>query len=587
MATLAAQTARMLGANIRTSFHCTWYNPWINYPFLTVDHIRSLAQDWHRNGLRAKLYYTVRELSNHAFELWALRSLDEVIKAGKGAGGPWLQEHLLSNYTPGWYCTPEGIQGAPDASIHLTGMSRWLNYYVESPGWLAREAKIDGIYFDGTYMSRKVFQRVRRILDLHRPGCLLDLHAGNNITRKSNTYNDFMEHLPYLDSTWIGEGFDYAGAPDFWMVERSGIPFGVPNDMLHFRGNPWSGMLYGLEARFIENQGASPTTLWSFWDEFGIQEARMIGYWDDHCPMRTSHPQVLATVYRKRDQTLVVIASWAPAEVAVRLTIDWQALGLEQTKARIFAPPIPGYRRAAEFRAWSPIPVSPRRGWLLVIDNRRGQPRPRAIQPSCDRLLIEDGFAGSQLGREWRVRATSPATATVKVVDNRLVVAAPAGGAAFVERPLPAGAEAVECSLYFPIEGRRSEHHRWVGEWSPGLAVVSPRGCLRLSVGSKGWFVIDDGTFYEMCGDVPSLAGQEEAAWSHLRIWWDQRYVHAEASAEGKAWETLRALPRAQFLGDPVAIRMGKMSRFADTRGTTTGAVQERMFGAFHVYACG
>ena len=45
--------------------------------------------------------------------------------------------------------------------------------------------------------------------------------------------------------------------------------------MLENNGNPWRGMVYGMTARYY--QGADPKYIWSFWDEFGIQDAEMIG----------------------------------------------------------------------------------------------------------------------------------------------------------------------------------------------------------------------------------------------------------------------------------------------------------------------
>ena len=49
---------------------------------------RTLAQA-HAAGLKLKMYYTIRELSDHADELWVLRSLGhEVLTKGKGGGAP-------------------------------------------------------------------------------------------------------------------------------------------------------------------------------------------------------------------------------------------------------------------------------------------------------------------------------------------------------------------------------------------------------------------------------------------------------------------------------------------------------------------
>lgn len=58
---------------------------YINYPFIPqtvelMDNYTSIANDL---GMAVKFYYTIRELSNHAVELFALRSLQgEVIIDG-------------------------------------------------------------------------------------------------------------------------------------------------------------------------------------------------------------------------------------------------------------------------------------------------------------------------------------------------------------------------------------------------------------------------------------------------------------------------------------------------------------------------
>jgi hypothetical protein len=53
--------------------------------------------------------WQVRELSNHAAELWALRSLgDEIIAGGEHPnhgtqpGSSWLTEHIVDDYAECW-----------------------------------------------------------------------------------------------------------------------------------------------------------------------------------------------------------------------------------------------------------------------------------------------------------------------------------------------------------------------------------------------------------------------------------------------------------------------------------------------------
>ena len=57
--------------------------------------------------------------------------------------------------------------------------------------------------------------------------------------------------------------------------------------------------------------------MWRFWDEFRIQDAEMLGYWDPRCPVRPNAPGVLATVYRKPGAAAIALAHWPATELPV------------------------------------------------------------------------------------------------------------------------------------------------------------------------------------------------------------------------------------------------------------------------------
>lgn len=77
-----------------------------------------------------KLYYTIRELTNYATEIYALKSLNhEIFVAGVGYGLPWHCEHLIDDYKAAWYTELPGQHS--DAALVLNGFSRWINYYLE------------------------------------------------------------------------------------------------------------------------------------------------------------------------------------------------------------------------------------------------------------------------------------------------------------------------------------------------------------------------------------------------------------------------------------------------------------------------
>jgi hypothetical protein len=162
--------------------------------------------------------------------------------------------------------------------------------------------------------------------------------------------------------------YDYNESPDYWLVEVSGIPFGLFGEMLQGGGNPWRGMLYGMSNRL--GWGGDPKAIWKLWDDFGIADARMIGYWSPNCPVKTGNKDVLATVYSKKGKALVSIASWAKEPVRVKLGIDWKELGLDPRKTDLTAPAIPGFQEANGFQWSGDIPVEPGKGWLLVLGEK-------------------------------------------------------------------------------------------------------------------------------------------------------------------------------------------------------------------------
>jgi hypothetical protein len=358
------------GANIINVHHASEINPYINYPFLRPQQMKAYIDEAHRRGFKVKIYDTIRELSNRAPELFALRSLGhEVFSPGPGGGCSWLQEHVGADYIAAWF-VPE----LKDAAIINSGMSRWHNYYLEGLDWLARNVGIDGLYLDDVAFDRTTMMRLRKILDRRRPGALIDLHSANQYNPRdgfASSANLYLEHFPFLNRLWFGEYFDYNGSrPDYWLVEMSGIPFGLMGEMLQDGGNPWRGMVFGMTSRLP--WAGDPRPLWKAWDEFGITSSEMIGWWADSCPVKTENKDVLATVYVKKEKgaktlALIALASWANDPVDIRLAIDWKTLGLDPKKAVLRAPAIDKFQPGTEFKPGDPLRIEPGKGWLLVL----------------------------------------------------------------------------------------------------------------------------------------------------------------------------------------------------------------------------
>jgi hypothetical protein len=340
------------------------------------------------------IYNTVGQISNYVAELWALRSLgaevlrtttQDAIKVGDtdfGAGGgyAWLREHLASDYVVGWrQPLPDG---ETDAAIATQGLSRWHNYYIEGMNWLMRNTGVDGLYLDGIGYDREIMKRMAKAMQRANPNCRSNFHGGDGFSppwdpgRRVSTANSCLEHLPYISNLWFGELYDYDQGPDYWLVEISGIPFGLTGEMLNYEngGNPYRGMVYGMTSR----QHPSAAGMWRFWDEFGIREAEVLGYWDPRCPVRTNVPGVLATVYRKPGSAAIALAHW-PSEQA--------PLPVAAVSVSPMPPVVDGTLAAGEWDT----------GARLVRINRFGQDAPPEL--SCEVFVT---CAAERLYVGWR-----------------------------------------------------------------------------------------------------------------------------------------------------------------------------------------
>ena len=384
----AIDSIRAMGATVVNIHHATPINPWINYPFIEWRAMKQYIDEAHSKGLKVKIYNTVRELSDRAYELFPMRSLGhEIYSPGKGGGFSWLQEHVKEDYIPAWF-VPE----LKDAALINSGMSRWHNYYVEGMNWLVQNVGIDGIYLDDVAFDRVTMKRIKRVLTqggagdpggagsqsgaggmVSHPG-IIDLHSANQYNKNdgfNNSANLYMEHFPYLNRLWFGEYFDYEkNDPAFFLTEVSGIPFGLMGEMLQNGGNAWRGMVYGMTNRMPWSENADPRPIWKIWDEFGMAGSEMIGYWSGHCPVTTSDSLVLATVYLRKGSALVAIGSWAAGDTTIHLNIDWKQLGIDPARAVITAPAIANFQPAAVFVPGSAIPVPKNKGWILLINEK-------------------------------------------------------------------------------------------------------------------------------------------------------------------------------------------------------------------------
>jgi hypothetical protein len=268
-----------------------------------------------------------------------------------------------------------------DAStVTAAGSSRWLNYYVEGLGWLVKNVGIDGLYLDDVTYDRNMLKRMRKVMESVKPGCLIDLHS--NTLFSYGPAIQYTEYFPYINKVWFGEGFFYNRmTPANWLIESSGIPFGLMGDMLpqaHNEGdNPYRGMIFGMTSRLgwildYSGQGShtDPSAIWKVLDSFDIANSKMVGFWEPKPLVTTSDKDVLATAYLRDKTMLISVASWAKEKRNVKLLINFPAAGFGPDHVKLSAPPINGFQPEKEFRLTDPIPVEPLKGWLLILERQ-------------------------------------------------------------------------------------------------------------------------------------------------------------------------------------------------------------------------
>lgn len=361
----AFDSAATEGANIANIHHARNLNPVINYPFIVRDSLIQFIKHQHEYDRKVKLYYTIRELTNYTTEIYALMSLgNEIFHEGPGYGTPWHTEHLIDGYKPAWYTELPGENA--DAALVLSGFSRWINYYLEGLRWMFENYEIDGIYMDDVSFDRNVMKRMRKIMEQYHPGALIDLHSNTGYSiGPMNQYTDF---FPYIDRLWFGESFKYNQmTPDEWFVTFSGIPFGMMSEMLQDGGNRFLGMVYGTTARHSYGP-YSPAPVWALWKSFGIEDATMIGYWNDACPVKTNNADIKATCYVKDGATLIALGNFSDKTQSTTLSFDWKALGLDPTKVKVVTPEVEDFQEANTYSLATKYTINPKEGLLLMVE---------------------------------------------------------------------------------------------------------------------------------------------------------------------------------------------------------------------------
>lgn len=361
--------AKKHGLNYIVVHHGNEVHPFINYPFVETEAMQKLIRLAHAEGIKVKFYDTVRESSNHMAELFAYKAMGgEIILRKRFSGYGWMAEksselkkYFGEDIVSAWRVPFRRgkYRGQEDAAFIVRPDSRLDNYYIEGLKFLTEYFGADGIYIDDTALDRSVLERARKVLDAN--GGLIDMHMWNHEEERAgmaSCANLYTEIFPFLDSLWIGEGFDVRKLPeDYVMTEVSGLLYGKPSQMLEGGGDPFCGMLYAMNNRY--GWGVfNADKIYRLWDDFGIQDAELRGYWDEKNPFSATESDVKVTSYRNDDKILLAVYNFSSEKKKFALT------GAENY--RVEKPKVKGIQRSSRVDA-SAMTLKGRSGMFLLL----------------------------------------------------------------------------------------------------------------------------------------------------------------------------------------------------------------------------
>lgn len=258
-------------------------------------------------------------------------------KAGQREKPQWLVDNFGEDIIPGWFVKYKHgkYKNDHDISFIVKPDTRLDNYYIEGLNWLVENVGIKGIYIDDTSLDRTTIERAKKILD--RTDGLIDMHMWNHEEPRAgdvSCLNLYAELLPFLDSIWLGEGFFYKKySPEYMLCEVSGIPYGVTGQMLEGGGDFYAGMLYGMNNRFGWGY-TNAVQMYKVWDDFGIADSRMLGYWHSENPVKTNNKNVLATAYVKDNEALLCFYNFSDKKEKFAVELDEKLLGFIPSSAK-------------------------------------------------------------------------------------------------------------------------------------------------------------------------------------------------------------------------------------------------------------
>ncbi len=259
--------------------------------------------------------------------------------------------YLLSDAAPEWAEYSDQVltmprrggyrrKDFPQTAYISCPRSVWKEYVLTSIAHMIDEYDIDGVYLDGTtepwacanevhgcgYLAedgtrhrtypiaatRDLMRRMRQIIKSRKPDGLISAHMSASVT---------MPTLAFVDAYWDGEQLDvkergFRLPLDAFRAEFMGHNYGVPAEFLSYENRPFTfeealglALLHDVPVRptVLGRKLATVSKIWAAWDEFGIEAARWVPYWQTGGPLTTDDPDVLVSAHVGDKGVLAVV----------------------------------------------------------------------------------------------------------------------------------------------------------------------------------------------------------------------------------------------------------------------------------------
>ncbi len=108
--------------------------------------------------------------------------------------------------------------------------------------------------------------------------------------------------------------------------------------------------------------------VWKLWNEFGIEDAKMIGWWDELSAVAASDEEVKATAFVRKGRALVAVGNFSAEEKTVTLTFNWKRLGLRPGKIRARMPAVENFQPEKAYDPSAPLTIPAKKGFLIWLE---------------------------------------------------------------------------------------------------------------------------------------------------------------------------------------------------------------------------